>query len=193
VLGAAPPKSTGSVQGGAVGAKDAAGAPNGGNWSEIAEHYYQHVYRVAYRLVGNRADAEDLTQETFCKVFRALETYRPDGSFEGWLTRITTNLFLDGKRREARVRLEELHDDDSQLQAPEAGPESLIEAVNANAQLTEVLGQLNPSLRKALVMCDVEGCSYQEIADELGVALGTVRSRLHRARAQARAAIGSRV
>ncbi|MDR2348936.1 MAG: sigma-70 family RNA polymerase sigma factor [Bifidobacteriaceae bacterium] len=158
-------------------------------WSEIAERHYPFVYRVAYRLTGHAADAEDLAQETFCRVFRAIGNYQPGGSFEAWLGRITTNLFLDAKRREARVRLEALDDDTAQVASSEAGPERLVLALGANAQLAEALGQLNPDLREALVMCDVEGRSYREIADELGVALGTVRSRLHRARAQARSVI----
>ncbi|MDR3361214.1 MAG: sigma-70 family RNA polymerase sigma factor [Bifidobacteriaceae bacterium] len=167
------------------------GLASGQTWSEIAEHHYPHVYRVAYRLTGNRADAEDLAQETFCRVFRSLDSYRPGGSFEAWLARITTNLFLDLKRREARLRLEELREEAGDVVSPAAGPERLAEAGNANAQLARALERLNPDLRQALVMCDVEGRSYQEIADQLGVALGTVRSRLHRARAQARAVIES--
>ena len=64
------------------------------SWSEIVERHSDRVYRLAYRLTGNRADAEDLTQEVFVRVFRSLDTYTP-GTFEGWLHRITTNLFLD--------------------------------------------------------------------------------------------------
>jgi RNA polymerase sigma-70 factor (ECF subfamily) len=158
-------------------------------WADVAEAYYPHVLRVAYRLTGNRADAEDLAQETFWRFFRSYDPAAIEGSLEALLGRIATNLFLDGKRREARVRMEELSGDESLVEAPEAGPERLVEALNANARLTQALGRLSPDMREALVMCDVEGRSYQEIADKLGVALGTVRSRLHRARAQARLAI----
>ncbi|MDR2453463.1 MAG: sigma-70 family RNA polymerase sigma factor [Bifidobacteriaceae bacterium] len=163
--------------------------PAQATWSELAERHYPHVYRVAYRLTGNPADAEDLAQETFCRVFRSVGAYQAGGSFEAWLGRIATNLFLDAKRREARVRLEALDDAAAQVASPEAGPERLALALRANAEVAAALQRLSPDLRQALLMCDVEGRSYKEIAERLGVALGTVRSRLHRARAQARLAM----
>jgi RNA polymerase sigma-70 factor (ECF subfamily) len=159
------------------------------SWADLAEQHYRTVYRLAYRLTGQKADAEDLTQETFFRVFRSLDSYRPDGSFEGWLYRITTNLFLDAKRREARMRLEALGDEAGQVEDPGSTPERLVEAMSLDTRLDKALSQLSPDLREALMMCDVEGKSYQEIADSLGVCLGTVRSRLHRARAQARCAM----
>ena len=73
------------------------------SWDEIVREHADRVYRLAYRLTGNQHDAEDLTQETFVRVFRSLASFRP-GTFEGWLHRITTNLFLDMVRRRARVR-----------------------------------------------------------------------------------------
>ncbi|MDR1188281.1 MAG: sigma-70 family RNA polymerase sigma factor [Bifidobacteriaceae bacterium] len=155
-------------------------------WAEIAERHYRDVYRLAYRLTGHTADAEDLTQETFVRVFRSLESYRPEGSFEGWLHRITTNLFLDSKRREARIRMDGLGEEAQEVADPDSTPDRLIESMSLGTRLDEALAALSPDLREALVMCDVEGKSYQEIADALGVRLGTVRSRLHRARAQAR-------
>jgi RNA polymerase sigma-70 factor (ECF subfamily) len=159
------------------------------SWADIAESHYPVVYRIAYRLTGNRPDAEDLAQETFLRVFRAWDSYRPEGSFEGWLRRITTNLFLDAKRREARMRFEALEEEASEVADLSSTPDRVIESMTLDVPLDEALSQLNPDLRQALVMCDVEGKSYQEIADALGVRLGTVRSRLHRARAQARLAM----
>src|SRR5689334_23260118 len=79
-------------------------------WDEIVERHSDRVYRLAYRLTGNRHDAEDLTQEVFVRVFRSLSSYTP-GTFEGWLHRITTNLFLDSVRRKAKIRFEGLADD----------------------------------------------------------------------------------
>jgi RNA polymerase sigma-70 factor (ECF subfamily) len=159
------------------------------NWATIAEDYYQFVYRFAYRLTGNRPDAEDLAQETFIRVFRAADTYQPEGSFEGWLRRITTNLFLDAKRREGRLRLEALGDEADEVADLGSAPEELVASMSLGSALDGALSQLSADSRRALVMCDVEGRSYQEIADALGVQLGTVRSRLHRARAQARRAM----
>ncbi|MDR2372691.1 MAG: sigma-70 family RNA polymerase sigma factor [Bifidobacteriaceae bacterium] len=158
-------------------------------WAEVAEDHYATVYRIAYNLTGNKADAEDLAQETFFRVFRSWDSYQPGGSFEGWLRRITTNLFLDAKRREARMRLEALDDEAGQVADAAATPERAVELMSLDDRLDGALSQLSPDLRRALVMCDVEGKSYQEIADTLGVRLGTVRSRLHRARAQARCAM----
>src|SRR5215831_4943891 len=79
-------------------------------WEEIVREHSARVYRLAYRLTGNRQDAEDLTQEVFVRVFRSLSSYTP-GTFEGWLHRITTNLFLDSARRRQRIRFDGLPDD----------------------------------------------------------------------------------
>src|SRR3954454_14385380 len=80
------------------------------SWDEIVAEHSARVYRLAYRLTGNSHDAEDLTQEVFMRVFRSLSSYTP-GTFEGWLHRITTNLFLDSARRKQRIRFEGLADD----------------------------------------------------------------------------------
>lgn len=80
------------------------------SWEEIVSTHSARVYRLAYRLTGNQHDAEDLTQEVFVRVFRSLSTYTP-GTFEGWLHRITTNLFLDMVRRKQRIRFDALGDD----------------------------------------------------------------------------------
>ena len=79
-------------------------------WEEIVEQHSARVYRLAYRLTGNSHDAEDLTHDVFIRVFRSLHTYQP-GTFEGWLHRITTNVFLDKMRRKQRIRFDALSDD----------------------------------------------------------------------------------
>src|ERR1700753_2088931 len=80
------------------------------SWDEIVRAHSARVYRLAYRLTGNQHDAEDLTQEVFVRVFRSLSNYTP-GTFEGWLHRITTNLFLDMARRRPKIRFDALADD----------------------------------------------------------------------------------
>src|SRR5881398_547891 len=80
------------------------------SWEQIVSDHSARVYRLAYRLTGNAHDAEDLTQEVFVRVFRSLHTYTP-GTFEGWLHRITTNLFLDQARRKSRIRFDSLAED----------------------------------------------------------------------------------
>ena len=93
------------------------------SWDEVVREHADRVYRLAYRLTGNPHDAEDLTQETFVRVFRSLASYKP-GTFEGWLHRITTNLFLDMVRRRARIRMEALPEDTDRLAGRRPGARS---------------------------------------------------------------------
>ncbi len=163
------------------------------SWEQIVTEHSARVYRLAYRLTGDKYDAEDLTQETFVRVFRSLSGYQP-GTFEGWLHRITTNLFLDQVRRRSRVRIDPLGEDVDRLSphpGPD-GPERGFEHANLDNDVQHALDQLSPEFRAAVVLCDIEGLSYEEIAVTLGVKLGTVRSRIHRARAQLRAALAHR-
>jgi RNA polymerase sigma-70 factor, ECF subfamily len=162
------------------------------SWEQVVTEHSARVYRLAYRLTGNRYDAEDLTQEVFVRVFRSLSSYKP-GTFEGWLHRITTNLFLDQVRRKQRIRFDALADNaGDRLQGREPGPERAFEHANLDLDIQAALGQLSPEFRAAVVLCDIEGLSYEEIATTLGVKLGTVRSRIHRARAQLRDALAHR-
>ena len=157
-------------------------------WDEVVREHADRVYRLAYRLTGNQHDAEDLTQETFVRVFRSLASYRP-GTFEGWLHRITTNLFLDMVRRRARIRMEALPDDSDRIPGTGPEPEQVFSDTHLDPALQRALDQLPPEFRAAVVLCDVEGLSYEEIGATLGVKLGTVRSRIHRGRAALRAAL----
>jgi RNA polymerase sigma-70 factor (ECF subfamily) len=162
------------------------------SWDEIVRTHSQRVYRLAYRLTGNQHDAEDLTQEVFIRVFRSLSSYTP-GTFEGWLHRITTNLFLDMVRRRARIRFDSLGEDaDDRLPGREPSPERLYVDTHMDADIEQALAALAPEFRAAVVLCDIEGLSYEEIAATLDVKLGTVRSRIHRGRSQLRAALGHR-
>ncbi|HXA57573.1 MAG TPA: RNA polymerase sigma factor SigE [Streptosporangiaceae bacterium] len=171
-------------------APEAAWAPPA--WDDVVRDHSARVYRLAYRLTGNRHDAEDLTQEVFVRVFRSLSNYTP-GTFEGWLHRITTNLFLDGARRRQRIRFEGLADDAAdRLQGREPTPAQVYDDQNFDADVQNALDALAPEYRAAVVLCDIEGLSYEEIAATLGVKLGTVRSRIHRGRAQLRAALEHR-
>lgn len=162
-------------------------------WERIVTDHSARVYRLAYRLTGNPYDAEDLTQETFIRVFRSLSTYTP-GTFEGWLHRITTNLFLDQVRRRKRIRMEPLGDDAQHVPGVVGfgSPERGFEHANLDEDVQRALDALSPEFRAAVVLCDIEGLSYEEIALTLGIKLGTVRSRIHRARAQLRDALAHR-
>ena len=162
------------------------------SWDEIVRAHSARVYRLAYRLTGNQHDAEDLTQEVFVRVFRSLATYTP-GTFEGWLHRITTNLFLDGARRRQRLRFEGLGDEAAQrIPSNDRSPAQAWDDNHFDGDIQAALQSLPPDYRAAVVLCDIEGFSYEEIAATMGVKLGTVRSRIHRGRAQLRAALAHR-
>jgi RNA polymerase sigma-70 factor, ECF subfamily len=151
-------------------------------WDEIAEQYGATVYTMAYRLTGDRDEARDLAQDVFVRVYRNLDRYRP-GTFEGWLYRITKNLFLDRMRRRNRVRVEPLPEEEwRQPSDVTPGPADRIEAGMLRGDLERALQDLPPLFRTAVVLCDVQGLSYEEVAQATGWPLGTVRSRIHRGR-----------
>jgi RNA polymerase sigma-70 factor (ECF subfamily) len=162
------------------------------SWDDIVRQHADRVYRLAYRLSGNRSDAEDLTQETFVRVFRSLADYTP-GTFEGWLHRITTNLFLDMVRRRQKIRFDALADDASErLASEEPGPERAFEQNNLDPEIQRALDALPADFRAAVVLCDLEGLTYEEIALTLDIKVGTVRSRIHRGRVLLREALAHR-
>jgi RNA polymerase sigma factor (sigma-70 family) len=139
-------------------------------WDAVVRAHAARVYRLAYRLTGNRRDADDLTQDVFARVFHHLPSYRPGGgTFEAWLHRVTTALFLDSVRRRQGNRLDEVRRDDEQVQA--------------------ALNTLPPPFRTAVVLRDVEGLAYDEIAAVLHVRAGTVATRIHRGRCLLRTAL----
>ena len=161
-------------------------------WEEIVSEHSTRVFRLAYRLTGNRHDAEDLTQDVFVRVFKSLSSYSP-GTFEGWLHRITTNLFLDRARRKQRIRFDALADDAAErLQGRELSPAQAYDERHLDADIQAALDALAPEYRAAVVLCDIEGLTYEEIAASLGVKLGTVRSRIHRGRQALRAGLERR-
>lgn len=161
-------------------------------WDEVVRDHSARVYRLAYRLTGNPHDAEDLTQDVFIRVFRSLHRFQP-GTFEGWLHRITTNLFLDTARRKQKIRFDGLADG-SEERLPSAWPTPGDQLADADLDhdVAAALAALAPEFRAAVVLCDIEGLSYEEIASVLDIKIGTVRSRIHRGRTQLRAALAHR-
>ncbi|SDQ71540.1 RNA polymerase sigma factor SigE [Quadrisphaera sp. DSM 44207] len=156
------------------------------SWEDVVRLHSERVYRLAHRLTGDPHEAEDLTQEVFVRVFRSLADYVP-GTFEGWLHRITTNLFLDQVRRRRRVRVDALTEEAAaRLPDGEPGPERAFERAHLDLDVQAALDRLPPAFRDVVVLVDVEELSYEEAARVLDVKMGTVRSRLHRARAQLR-------
>jgi RNA polymerase sigma-70 factor (ECF subfamily) len=161
------------------------GAPT---WEEVARQYGRFLYTVAYRLTGNREDAEDLVQEVLLRVRRGLETYQP-GSMEGWLSRIATNAFLDDIRRRKRRPEDLLPEDPDWVLPPTAAADEALAAEVLPDDVQAALQRLPEDFRAAVVLCDVVGQSYQEISASLQIPVGTVRSRIHRGRAMLREAL----
>ena len=152
------------------------------DWEEVARRYGRFLFTVAFRLTGNEADAQDLVQEVLLRVRRGLPNYRP-GSMEGWLSRITTNAFLDDVRRRRRRPLDALPDDPDQVLPADVGADEALEAAVLPEDVQRALTALAPDFRAAVVLCDVVGLGYLEIAESLDIPVGTVRSRIHRGRA----------
>ncbi len=161
-------------------------------WEELVRDHGARVYRLAYRLTGNPHDAEDLTQDVFVRVFRSLHRFQP-GTFEGWLHRITTNLFLDGARRRQKIRFDGLADGSAErLPSSWPNPSDQLADADLDHDVAAALSALPPEFRAAVVLCDIEGLSYEEISQVLDIKIGTVRSRIHRGRAQLRSALAHR-
>ena len=127
------------------------------SWDEVVREHADRVYRLAYRLSGNQHDAEDLTQETFIRVFRSLASYKP-GTFEGWLHRITTNLFLDMARRRSRLRMEGLPEDTDRLVGDDPSPEQVYSDTHLDPDLQAALDELPPESKGVIRW--IELCVY---------------------------------
>src|SRR5215470_13682460 len=154
----------------------------------------RQTYNYAYRLTGNEADARDLTQEAFIRVFRAWQSFKPGTSFLSWIYRIVTNLYRDELRRRKGIFTQPLPEDNQPQERGAADVEShdpiaSMHERQLSASMERALGTLTPDQRAVVVLADVEEYSYQDIADTIGCSIGTVRSRLHRARAQLRKAV----
>jgi RNA polymerase sigma factor (sigma-70 family) len=150
-------------------------------WEEIARTHGRFIYTVAYRLTGNRDDAQDLVQEVLLRVHRGLATFRP-GSLEAWLSRITTNAFLDEVRKKKRRPLEVVPDLPERAVATQRDVDDALAAAKLPDEVQAALSALPDEYRAAVVLCDVVGFDYAEIADALSIPPGTVRSRIHRGR-----------
>lgn len=160
-------------------------------WAELVRDHSAQVYRLAYRLTGNPHDAEDLTQDVFVRVFKSIHNFKP-GTLEGWLHRITTNLFLDGARRRQRIRMDALSVAPEHVWGTAISAGDLHADGVLDADVAAALDDLTPEQRVAVVLCDIEGLSYEEISDVLDIKLGTVRSRIARGRAHLREALAHR-
>lgn len=170
-------------------------------FERLVERTQRQAYNMAYRMTGNRDDAEDLTQEAYLRAYRSFNTYNRQLPFESWFFRILSNLFIDVLRRRPKQKPlsldqpmgDEDADDNLLLQIPadNANPElNLLEGV-MDERLQGALSALPEPFRVAVLLCDVEGRSYEDIAQVMHSSIGTVRSRIHRGRSLLRDAMDS--
>jgi RNA polymerase sigma-70 factor (ECF subfamily) len=156
--------------------------------------YQDMLYYQAYRMMGEAQAAEDVTQEAFISAFKKLRQYR-GGSFKSWLLRIVTNACYDELRRRKRrptSPLEPLNDYEEEIESPRwmtdpsESPEEAAERADLNRALQNCLDELPPDFRAVVVLVDVQGLDYSETAEAIGTPLGTIKSRLARARSRLR-------
>lgn len=156
----------------------------------LVERYHKQAYNVAYRMAGNHADAEDLTQEAFIRAFRFFGQYRRELPFDSWLYKIMSNVFIDGLRRKPKAKIRSIdqpvvtQDGEAQFEVADtgAGPEEAVLSNEMDGRIQAALETLPEAFRLAVIYADIEGLSYEEIAEATSANIGTVRSRLHRGR-----------
>ena len=154
-------------------------------WEQIVRQNWRKVFNVAYKFVGKHDEAEDLTQDIFLKIFKALKTFDRRANFQTWIISISRNLCIDhyrSVRKERQTIARDVDSNDLQPATPDRGPYAQAEHQDLRAQLRQALESLPITLRTAVVLRDLQELSYQEIADRLGLPEGTVKSRINRGR-----------
>jgi len=154
-------------------------------WDTLVRVYWKRVFNVAYKFVARFDEAEDLTQEIFVKVFRALPTFDRRASFETWLTKVSRNLCIDRYRRRRREEerfTDEVDPDTIQIDELVSRPDATLEQRDEIAMVRRALAKLDPTYREAVALRDVHDLSYEEIARRLQLPEGTVKSRISRGR-----------
>jgi len=150
-------------------------------FDELVHRYQDRIFNYIVRTLGCREDALELTQDTFVKVFRSLQSYRPDASFRSWIFRIAGNTALDLLRRRRTIGFISMNDC-MEPADPGLDPESHLLLWERNRQLLTALHRLKPDYRQIIILREYEGMSYDELGVALGLREGTVKSRLARAR-----------
>lgn len=154
-------------------------------WEQIVRQHWRKVYNLAYKFVGKHDEAEDLTQDIFVKIFKALKTFDRRANFQTWLISISRNLCIDHYRSVRKERETMARDVDASELSPaskERSPLALAEHSDLREMLRKALAELPETLRTAVVLRDLQEFSYQEIADKLQLPEGTVKSRINRGR-----------
>jgi RNA polymerase sigma-70 factor, ECF subfamily len=154
-------------------------------FSRLVEAYQRPVYNLAYRMLGNAAEAEEAAQETFVRMFTKLHTYQSDRKLVSWVLSIASHYCIDRLRRR-RINWLSLDDEPiaSVLPSHQLSPEETALRREASDALQDCIAQLEPGYRAPLILRYWQGLSYEEIAEVLGISVSAVKSRLHRARLQ---------
>jgi RNA polymerase sigma-70 factor, ECF subfamily len=158
-------------------------------WEELIRSHTRRVYGLCYRFTGTDAQAQDLTQEVFLRVYRTIKTFRAaEGSFGTWLARLTRNLLIDHYRRTRQERVTDSIEEQLPLLEQKMGhtarPDGLVAGREASEILQAALQKLSPELREAVILRDLHEMEYREIAEILHIPEGTVKSRLNRGRGE---------
>ena len=154
-------------------------------WEQIVRQHWRKVFNLAYKFVGRHDEAEDLTQDIFLKIFRALHTFDRRANFQTWLISISRNFCIDhyrSIRKERETIARDINAADLMPVSRERGPHGQLEQSDLRQLIKQALAELPSSLRQAVVLRDLQEFSYQEIADQLGLPEGTVKSRINRGR-----------
>jgi len=156
-------------------------------WEAIVRQHWRKVFNVAYKFVAKHEEAEDLTQEIFIKVFKSLDTFDRRANFQTWLISVSRNLCIDHYRsvRKERETIDRAVDtSDIAPASPDPGPIAALEQRDRVVLLRQALAALPETLRTAVLLRDIQELSYQEIADQLQLPEGTVKSRINRGRTE---------
>jgi RNA polymerase sigma-70 factor, ECF subfamily len=154
-------------------------------WETIVRQHWRKVFNVAYKFVGRHEEAEDLTQDIFLKIFKALHTFDRRANFQTWIISISRNLCIDhyrSVRKERQTIAREVDTANLQPASKERGPYAFAEHQDLRLLLRQALETLPETLRTAVILRDLQELSYQEIADRLALPEGTVKSRINRGR-----------
>ena len=154
-------------------------------WEAIVRQNWRKVFNVAYKFVGKHDEAEDLTQDIFLKIFKALKSFDRRANFQTWIISISRNLCIDhyrSVRKERQTIAREVDTSDLQPASSDRGPYQAAEHQDLRGLLRQALQKLPLTLRTAVILRDLQELSYQEIADRLGLPEGTVKSRINRGR-----------
>src|SRR6476620_1202094 len=156
-------------------------------WEAIVQQHRRRVFNVAYKFVGKHDEAEDLTQDIFLKLFKSLDTFDRRANFQTWLISVSRNLCIDHYRRVRKERETVDRDVDAGELTPAAPGQNAYQALEQRDRvdlLRKAMAELPPTLREAVVKRDIQELSYQEIADQLHLPEGTVKSRINRGRTE---------